>query len=64
MTLNDKQLEWCESHDWDFSDLSALFVNCTLKKSPHTSHTRGLMDVSLEIMRKNGVGVDVIRAVD
>ncbi len=50
--------------DHDFSDLSAAFVNCTLKPSPEVSHTAGLMAVSAAIMRKNGVKVDEIRAVD
>src|SRR5262249_61860221 len=49
---------------WDFSDLSALFINCTLKRSPEPSHTQGLADRSIEIMRAHGVNVDVIRAVD
>ncbi|MEX2279230.1 MAG: flavodoxin family protein [Acidimicrobiia bacterium] len=49
---------------WDFSDLRALYVNCTLKPSPEQSHTQGLMDISMEIMRRNGVTVDLIRAVD
>lgn len=49
---------------WDFSDLKAMFVNCTLKPSPQLSHTQGLMDISMEIMRRQGVTVDVIRAVD
>src|SRR5918999_4784141 len=48
----------------DYSDLRALFVNCTLKRSPETSHTQGLADISIEIMRRNGVAVDVIRAAD
>ena len=48
----------------DFSDLSAMFINCTLKRSPERSHTAGLMEVSAEIMRKQGVSVDSIRAVD
>lgn len=48
----------------DYSDLSALFINCTLKKSPGTSHTRGLMDVSRAIMEEQGVATEVIRAVD
>ena len=34
---------------WDFSDLSALYVNATLKKSPKMSHTQGLLDISTEI---------------
>ena len=38
-TLNDKQLEMCSNSKWDFSDLKALFINCTLKRSPELSHT-------------------------
>lgn len=48
----------------DFSGLSAMFVNCTLKKSPETSHTQGLLDVSANIMKKEGVKVDKMRFVD
>ena len=50
--------------DTDFSDLSALYINCTLKRSPETSNTQGLMDLSMGIMEKNGVSVDSIRAID
>ncbi len=49
---------------YNFEDLSALFINCTLKKSPRQSHTRGLIDVSKHIMEKHNVNVEVIRAVD
>lgn len=49
---------------YDFDGLSALFINCTLKKSPRTSHTRGLIDVSKHIMEKHNVDVEVIRAID
>lgn len=49
---------------YDFSDLRAVYVNCTLKRSPEVSHTEGLMAVSTAIMRKHGVEVDEIRAVD
>lgn len=48
----------------DFSNLSALFINCTLKKSPRQSHTQGLMQVSMDIMKKEGVSVENIRLVD
>ena len=64
MTLSEKQTELCESSTWDFSDLSAVFLNCTLKKSPERSHTRGLIDVSKAILETNGVSVEVIRPVD
>lgn len=62
--LNAYQEELCEQTNWDFSGLKALFVNCTLKKSPEQSHTQGLMDISMEIMRRQGVDVELIRAVD
>src|SRR6185436_16963526 len=58
------QEELADGSRWDFSDLRALFVNCTLKRSPAPSHTQGLVDVSATIMRKHGVAVDEIRAVD
>jgi len=47
-----------------FNDLRALFVNCTLKRSPEPSNTRGLIELSSGIMRQYGVLVDVLRAVD
>lgn len=62
--LNELQEKWCETSQWDFSDLKALFLNCTLKRSPEVSHTQGLIDIAQAIMEKNGVGVEVIRAVD
>jgi len=48
----------------DFSKLKAIFVNCTLKRSPETSHTDGLMQVSKNIMKKEDVQVDEMRLVD
>ena len=62
--LNETQLEWCESSPSDFSDLRALFLNCTLKRAPELSHTQGLIDMSTAIMEKCGVKVDVLRPVD
>ncbi|HSE70069.1 MAG TPA: flavodoxin family protein [Nocardioidaceae bacterium] len=50
--------------DFDFTGLRAMYINCTLKKSPEMSHTQGLVDASAAIMRKNGVEVEEIRAVD
>jgi len=49
---------------WDFSGLQALFVNCTLKRSPEPSNTQGLIDLSRAIMDANGVATEVVRAVD
>ncbi len=49
---------------WRFDGMRAMFVNCTLKRSPETSHTQGLIDASAELMRRRGVEVDLLRAVD
>jgi multimeric flavodoxin WrbA len=48
----------------DYSDLTALFINTTLTRSPERSHTQLLIDVSAGIMAKHGVAVDQFRAVD
>ena len=64
MSINERQRQLCEDSRWDFSDLRALFLNCTLKKTPEMSHTQGLVDISKDIMEKNGVTVEVIRPVD
>lgn len=64
VSLNDKQREMCAQSKWDFSDLRALFLNCTLKKSPELSHTEGLIAISRAIMEENGVSVEVLRPVD
>jgi multimeric flavodoxin WrbA len=64
VVLTVKQEELCRQSTWDFSDLQALFVNCTLKRSPDVSHTQGLIDIACEIMGRQGVSVEVVRAVD
>src|SRR5438128_1850336 len=63
-SLSPKQEELSRQTRWTFSDLRALFVNCTLKRSPELSNTQGLADISIEIMRRQGVTVDVVRAID
>jgi multimeric flavodoxin WrbA len=62
LTEFDEQL--CESSPYDFSDLRALFINCTLKRSPEVSNTQALGDRAISIMERNGIAVDTIRAVD
>jgi len=64
MTLNEKQETLCSQSKWDFSGLKALFLNCTLKRSPEMSHTDGLIEVSQAILEKNGVATTNIRPVD
>ncbi len=48
----------------NFSDLTATFINCTLKKSPRQSHTQGLIDLSTRILENEKVTVNQIRLVD
>lgn len=62
MSLNDRQTALCESSRTDFSDLSAVFINCTLKRPEQKSHTSLLMSSAAEIMRKSGIRVEDIRA--
>ncbi len=64
MELNEQQQQLCSESTWDFSDLTALFLNCTLKKSPELSHTEGLVRIARAIMEKNGMTVDSLRPVD
>ena len=48
----------------DFSNLKAVFVNCTLKKSPEKSHTETLFQITKGIMKKEKVAVKEIRFID
>ena len=47
-----------------YADLRALVINCTLKRSPERSRTQGLIDLSRGVMERQGVHVEVLRAVD
>ena len=62
--LDERQEAWCTESRWDFSDLRALFLNCTLKRSPERSHTDGLVRISRAILERNGVTVEALRPVD
>jgi multimeric flavodoxin WrbA len=64
MDLDQRQEELAHDHQWDFSDLRALFLSCTLKRSPEVSNTEGLAKISMEIMRRNHVDVELIRIID
>ena len=51
--------------DHDFSGLRAMFINCTLKRSPELSHTEGLVDASAgDHAASTASTVEVVRAVD
>jgi len=62
--LSPKAEQLCAQSQWDFSDLRALFINCTLKRSPEVSHTQGLADRAIGILEHNGVAVETVRAID
>jgi multimeric flavodoxin WrbA len=62
--LSKKDEELCSTSKWDFSNLKAVYINCTLKKSPEVSNTEGLMRRSIAIMEKNKVPIELIRASD
>ena len=62
--LNRIQKKWIDENPYYFSELSALFLNCTLKKSPELSHTEQLMKLSQKIMEAVGVETEMIRPVD
>jgi len=48
----------------DYSGLNALFIGCSLKKSPDVSHTETLMANARAIMEGEGVATEMIRLVD
>jgi multimeric flavodoxin WrbA len=57
--------------DWEisqnttvFSDLRAVVLNGTLKRSPDPSHTEGLISITRHILDAVGVEVEVVRLVD
>lgn len=52
------------THSVNFSDLTALFFNGTLTKSPDKSNTDGLINASALLMQKHGVSTEVIRTID
>jgi len=62
--LSALQKKWIDEAPKDYSDLTALFLNCTLKKSPELSHTQGLVDLSRATMEGLGVSAEVLRPVD
>jgi len=64
MAMNQRMQELNTTSRWDFTDLRAMIINCTLKRSPELSHTEGLLAIPKAILEANGVTVDEVRAVD
>lgn len=53
-----------DEDSFDFSDLSAMFFNGTLEKSPNPSHTDRLIAIVRGIMERQGVATELIRTID
>lgn len=47
-----------------FNGLRAIFFNGTLKRSPETSNTEGLLRASMKLMEEHGVETELIRTID
>lgn len=45
-------------------ELKALFLNCTLKKSPKTSNTEAFIEQAEKIFKELGVNSEILRIVD
>jgi multimeric flavodoxin WrbA len=56
--------EQCDNPPASYDDLSVLFLNCTLSRSPIMSHTEGLMTIAKNIFEANGVNTEMLRPVD
>jgi len=62
--LKDITAQQCSVAPAKYDDLSVLFLNCTLERSPRMSHTEGLIAVAQHILDANKVQHKVIRPVD
>src|SRR5690606_5951125 len=60
MPLSERQAKLCDENQTDYSDLKAVVFNCTLKREAGKSHTRLLLSVVEEMLKKNGVHVDYV----
>lgn len=62
--MNERQREFVAANTTDYSDLKALAINCTLKRSPDPSHTATLLDTVCGILSGAGASVEQIRTAD
>ena len=62
--LDERQEQLCATAPADYSDLTALYVNCTLKRTPEVSNTGALVDASRALMERHGVATDSLRLID
>ena len=54
----------CTNPPSTYEDLSVLFLNCTLNRTPVLSHTEGLIEVAQTIFKRNACKTEVLRPVD
>jgi len=64
MALSPQQAQLCADNTIDFSNLSALFINTSLKRAGGKSHTRLLLGVSGDMMVSAGVSMDHLHIPD
>ncbi|MDR9388341.1 MAG: flavodoxin family protein [Balneolaceae bacterium] len=62
--LQERTQQDCTNPPATYDDLSVLFLNCTLKRTPVLSHTEGLLKIAQRIFEANGVKTNIIRPVD
>ncbi|MEM7587002.1 MAG: NAD(P)H-dependent oxidoreductase [Acidobacteriota bacterium] len=54
----------CSHPPAKYDDLTALFLNCTLTRTPLMSHTEGVIMIAQRIFEANGVKSEILRPVD
>ena len=64
MTLTNRQEKLCDENATNFSDLSALFINTSLKRGAEESHTKLLLSVSGQMMARAGAAVEHVHMLD
>ena len=64
MPINKTQESLCSENAIDYSDLRAVIVNTSLKKTSAASHTRLLLGVVGDIMSRSGVAVEHVHLLD
>ncbi len=54
----------CSVKENSYKGINAIFINCTLTRTPEKSHTETLIKLSERILKKNGIKTQIIRPVD
>ncbi len=63
--VTNKERKTGKASNNDYSNLKALFLNCTIKPSPEVSHTRGLCDdVAKVYEEEHGIKSEFVRVID